>query len=416
MTHVTLDGGVTWEEKELETWIPYVTLLSMDGSGNNLVGYLNTYPDYPYYYSHDGGDTWTEITDIVAADYLTMYSAYISKNGNVIVLWHSTKLYISINSGVSFTEKTYPDLPEGSGWRIVINDSGDTASILYWLAGTPNTAGIFQSADNGDTWINIQEWSWTSTIDITYGAFIAADDGTDLIVGLSNGRLYLYEYTVTYPVKAYNWLVQLVDTINGQEAASKISKEYTVSDFFKETIELAILQDYKKQHLPYKFAVCRYSQDSWNAVMNTLTWYRCFFDNTDLELNPETGIRMNKDGFTFRTSKPGTYNIYASWMVTLNSVPVTRMKNISFALFKNGTLYSTLDADRACFVTPLVGDPLYMQPNLLQGFDVIELTETDYFDFRIYFELNVGGTPLGSLDFHSGYTDIMFDNSRRILR
>jgi photosystem II stability/assembly factor-like uncharacterized protein len=158
----TIDGGTTW--KPTSDGLPTQAIgdLAIAASNPSVLyagtGEASTNQDSYYgaglFRTNDGGTSWKKIGGSVF-DLKTVFKVITKGNGTFVLVATNKGLYRSADNGNHFTRTLAPGDPElfqSFISDVVWRDLGTKAiAVVGWRGGSP-TNGIYQSADNGQTW------------------------------------------------------------------------------------------------------------------------------------------------------------------------------------------------------------------------------------------------------------------------
>ena len=167
------DNGSTWTNFK-DASNADVRFLTVDGSGNSLVGVHQT--SNQVYYSVNSGNTWASanLNVVGLSSFLVDLTSHPAVKGQTVMIPHtSAGVFVSTQGGNNFTLKNV-----GLTNIDVVAPSGNSNSFF---AGSKT--GFFKTEDNGATWISLTKASTASTFNGWYALTVVSDD---LILGIVN--------------------------------------------------------------------------------------------------------------------------------------------------------------------------------------------------------------------------------------
>jgi len=143
--HRTTDGGATWNNIS-DGIFSGAYALEKNDSGHIFAG-----SDYSegIFRSVDNGDSWTDITNNLAGQTVTVYSILINNENHIFLGTAASYIYRSTNNGDSWTQVN-SGVTDNYIFSLAMSDNGDI------FAGGDNY-GIFRTTNNGVGWANINE-------------------------------------------------------------------------------------------------------------------------------------------------------------------------------------------------------------------------------------------------------------------
>jgi hypothetical protein len=151
------DSGVTWTDQTSGTAIAaqaWVSLAS-DATGDHLVAVML---NGDIWTSPDGGTTWTDQTQGTSASGLDWHGVASDATGTHLVAVANTSItaegclysgdiWTSVDSGVTWTDRTKGTAASGQEWSSVASDATGVNLVAVAQSG-----GIWRSSDSGATW------------------------------------------------------------------------------------------------------------------------------------------------------------------------------------------------------------------------------------------------------------------------
>lgn len=149
----TVNGGATWERKEVGLGDKYIFAIAFDPQNTNTV-YVATQLNQVYK-STNGGDSWTPSSTGLptgVGEVTANALAVDPTNSSVVYLAGSTGgVYKSMNGGLTWQQTSQTALSTVT--TAVAIDPANTATVY---AGTL-ASSVFRSTDHGETWVKISE-------------------------------------------------------------------------------------------------------------------------------------------------------------------------------------------------------------------------------------------------------------------
>jgi len=184
------DAGTTWNKRLTVTFTSDANVgptVVSDSTGTHLVvaaGDIWTTPD--------SGTTWTDQTagtSAAAQNWVDMASD--STGTHLVAITADSDIWISTNSGATWTDQTKGTPASGLDWQSVASDSTGThlvavCQVSATSGGVLYSGDIWISADSGTTWTNRTEGTAASGQE--WGAVASDSTGTHLVAASSHGN------------------------------------------------------------------------------------------------------------------------------------------------------------------------------------------------------------------------------------
>lgn len=211
--YVSIDSGANWTQyapagNVFATWLA----VASDSDGSVLLAAHGVYNGASLYKSTNQGANWTDISPAAAVG-LAWYSCVTNSDGSVILAadygrlglfgahppdyTYPGRLWLSANGGTSWTEQRPAGDVDWFWQALAMNGDGSVllagGRLLAGAAISPDNPGrLYSSINSGTSW---NEERPGGDAELTWSSATSDSDGSFLMVGVNNGRLYILATT-----------------------------------------------------------------------------------------------------------------------------------------------------------------------------------------------------------------------------